>query len=147
LIVAVLLSFILLSLPSVVITMLFGSLLLGISLLLNPAILIVLPLCAMPLAGVGALIGTYARTPEEAGSISLFLTLSMLGPVIIPPDHLPSLLLFLGHMSPATYAASALRQTLIGPMTGEIVIDLTVLVGFTLVTFWLAGRKMDWRQR
>lgn len=148
LIVAVMLSFVLLSLPSVIATLLFGTLFLGVPLSLNPAIIIVLPLCAMPLAGVGAIIGTFARTPEEAGSISLLLTLAMLGlgPVIIAPDHLPALLVTLGHFSPATYAASALRQTLIGPVTGELLIDLAVIIACTIVTFWLAARKMDWRQ-
>jgi ABC-2 type transport system permease protein len=148
LILAVMLSFILLSLPSVVVTILFGSIFLGIPIAPNPLILLILPLCAMPLAGVGAIIGTYARTPEEAGSISLLLTLSMLGlgPVIIPPDHLPQFLLLLGHLSPATYAASALRQTLIGPITGQLLLDIAVLLGFSLISFWLAARKMDWRQ-
>ncbi len=140
---------VLLSLPSVIATILFGAFFLGVPLSPNPAIVVVLPLCAMPLAGVGAIIGTFARTPEEAGSISLLLTLAMLGlgPVIIAPDHLPGLLVTLGHFSPATYAASALRQTLVGPVTSELLIDLAVIIGCTIVTFWLAARKMDWRQR
>jgi ABC-2 type transport system permease protein len=30
-----------------------------------------------------------------------------LGPVLIPPDRLPGIMLILGRLSPATYAASA----------------------------------------
>ena len=52
----------------------------------------------------------------------------------------------LGRFSPATYAASALRQALLGPLTGQIVLDLAALAGFTAVVLWLVGRKMDWRQ-
>ncbi len=69
-----------------------------------------------------------------------------LGPVMFPPDRLPGVMLFLGLFSPATYAASALRQALLGPLTGQIVLDLAVLAGVAALVFWLVGRKMDWRQ-
>jgi ABC-2 type transport system permease protein len=109
---------------------------------------IVIPLSAIPMAGIGALIGSSARTPQEAGSLSLLLTLVMvgLGPVVIPPDRLPGFMLILGKLSPATYAASALRQALLGPVGDQIIVDLAALVGFGLVAFWLVGQKMDWRQ-
>ncbi|MBW4504731.1 MAG: ABC transporter permease [Scytonema hyalinum WJT4-NPBG1] len=108
-----------------------------------------IPLCVLPLAGLGALIGTNARTPQESDSFSLLLTMVMLfiGPVIIPDNRLPDILLYIGRLSPATYAASALRQTLLGPITGQVVVDLTALVGFSLLTFWWVGLKLDWRQR
>jgi len=61
--------------------------------------------------------------------------------------QMPGLLVTLGRFSPATYAASALRQTLVGPVTSALLIDLAVIIGCTIVTFWLAARKMDWRQR
>jgi len=149
LILAVVLSFLLLSLPSLAVTILLGSLLLGVPITLNPIILIVIPLCAIPMAGIGALIGASVRNPQEAGSLSLLVMLVMLGlgPVLIPPERLPDVMLILGRFSPATYAASALRQALLGPLTGQIVFDLAVLTGVTMVVFWLVGRKMDWRQK
>jgi ABC-2 type transport system permease protein len=67
--------------------------------------------------------------------------------VLIPPDRLPGIMLILGRLSPATYAASALRQALLGPLTEQIVFDLAVLAGVTMVVFLLVGRKMDWRQK
>jgi ABC-2 type transport system permease protein len=89
-----------------------------------------------------------ARTPQEADVLSLFLTLVMagLGPAVIPPDRLPRILLVLGRFSPATYAASAFRQALLGPLTGQILVDLGVLTAMSAAVFWLVGRKMDWRQ-
>jgi ABC-type lipopolysaccharide export system ATPase subunit len=69
-----------------------------------------------------------------------------LGPVVIPPDRLPEITLVLGRLSPATYAASALRQTVVGPVTTEIILDLTALLGMAVLFLWLAGRKMAWRQ-
>ncbi|WP_414588004.1 hypothetical protein [Scytonema sp. PCC 10023] len=62
-------------------------------------------------------------------------------------NRLPDILLYIGRLSPATYAASTLRQTLLEPITGQLVVDLTALVGFSLLTFWWVGLKLDWRQR
>ncbi|MFH7028024.1 MAG: ABC transporter permease [Heteroscytonema crispum UTEX LB 1556] len=89
------------------------------------------------------------KAPEEGGSLSLLVTMVMLfiGPVIIPQNRLPDIMLFLGRLSPATYAASALRQTLLGPMTAQVAVDIVALVGFSLLTFWLVGFKLDWRSR
>ncbi len=116
---------------------------------LNPLTLLVVPLCAVLLSGIGALIAAYARTPEEGGALSLLVTFVMLGlgPVVIPASRLPGIVLILGRFSPATYAASALRQTLLDPLTAEILLDLAVLVGVSLLSFWLVGRKLSWRQR
>lgn len=149
LILALVLAFLGLSLPSLLVTILVGVWYLGVPVQPHPLLLLVIPLCALPLASIGALIGCLARTPQEAGSINLVIMLGMLGlgPVVVPPDRLPALMVMLGRLSPATYAASALRQTLLGPVTGQIIIDLISLVGLTIGLFWLVGRTMDWRQR
>lgn len=149
LILAATLAFTLFSLPSLIITVLAGALFLQVPLQLSPIILLVVPLCAISMAGIGAFIGISARTPQEAGSLASLLSLLMLGlgPVVIPPDRLPTFMLFLGRFSPATYAASALRQALIGPVTRQLIIDLGVLLLFTVASFTLVSSKMDWRQR
>lgn len=144
LVLAVVLAFLLLSLPSLIVTIALGALVLGLPLALHPAILLVVPLCALPLAGLGALIGLSVRTPEQGNSVNLLVTLGLtgLGPIVIPPDRLPAVLILLGRLSPATYAASALRQVLLGPVTGQLAVDLAVLVGFAGVMFWVAVRRM-----
>jgi ABC-2 type transport system permease protein len=116
---------------------------------MSPIALVVIPMCAIPLSGIGALIGSSARTPQEGGSWALVVTMVMagLGPVVVLPERLPRLLLLLGRFSPATYAASALRQSLLGPVTGQIAVDLAVLSGVPVVVLALVGRAMDWRQR
>jgi ABC-2 type transport system permease protein len=148
LVLATVLAFLLLSLPSLLVTTLVGVVFLQIKLTPSLLILLVVPLSAIPLAGIGALIGTMVRTPEEAGSLSMILTFIMtgLGPVVIPPDRLPAFLVRLGWLSPATYAASALRQTLVGPVSPRLALDLIVLSGLAFFTLWLVSRKMDWRQ-
>lgn len=147
LIMAIVLAFFLLSCPSLLVVLGFGAFFLKVNLIVNPLILLVIPLCVLPLAGVGALIGTNARTPEQSGSFSLLVTMVMLfiGPVLIPETRLPDFLVAVGHFSPATYAASALRQTLLTPITGEIWVDLGVLLGFALLSFWFTLVKLDWR--
>lgn len=144
LILAMVLAFFLLTLPSVILTILFGIFFLHLSIHPSPLLLLVMPLCAVPLAGIGAFIAAYSRTPENSGAISVLLTFFLvgLGPVVVPPDRLPHIMILLGYLSPATYAASALRQTLLGPLTARILLDITVMCGFSIVTFWLVGRKL-----
>ena len=98
---------------------------------LHPAILLVVAaLRAAALPAIGALhrLQPCAR-PKKAGSLNLLVTLALtgLGPVIVPPDRLPAVLVLLGRLSPATYAASALRQVLLGPVTGQLPVDLAAL--------------------
>ena len=116
---------------------------------LHPLALLVVPLCALPLAGVGALIGVRFRTPEEATSVGRLLTILMLtmGPALIPADRLPDWLVWLGFLSPATYAASALRQALLGPLTNRLLLDVAALLLFIFLSFWMVNRRMDWRER
>ncbi|GHO81205.1 hypothetical protein KSD_89760 [Ktedonobacter sp. SOSP1-85] len=146
LIVAILAAFLLLSLPSLLVTIIGGTLILGVHLQISPLLLIVLPLCTLPFSAIGALIGARMSTPETANAFSYILTLVLLalGPVVIPPDHLPPLLIFIGRFSPATYAASALRQVLLGPITSQLLIDIGVMAGLTIIAFWFVNRKLDW---
>lgn len=148
-VVAVVTAFLLLSLPAVTVIVVVGSLVLGIDLALHPALVLVVPLCALPLSGIGALVGVVSRTSAEATSLGLVVTFVMagLGAVMIPPDRLPGWLVELGRLSPATYAGSALRQTLIGPPSGRLAVDLAVLAGWSAATLWLAGVRLDWRRR
>lgn len=136
-------------LPSLIVSLFGGAWILGIDLHIHPLVIIVVPICALPLAGLGALIGVSFRTPEEAMSIDRLLVITMLamGPVLIPPERLPDWLVTLGYASPATYAASALRQVLLGPVTQRLLLDLGMLIALIGASFWLANRKMDWRVR
>ena len=80
------------------------------------------------------------------GVTVLTLLMIALGPVVIPPERSPGFALVLGYLSPATYAASALRQTMVGPLTARIALDLGVLAGITVLSLWLVGQKMNWRR-
>ena len=148
-ILATVLAFLLLALPAVIVTLVAGTLLLNVTLALSPWLLVVIPLVGTAMCGLGALIGIVVRSPEEVGSLSALISFVSLGlgPVVIPPDRLPGLLSTLGYFSPATYAASALRQTVLGmPGRSPLAIDLGVLALLLVVSLWVVAQRMDWRQ-
>lgn len=148
LVLAILCAFLMLSAPSLISTLLLGIWFLGVPLQPHPLLLLVIPLCAVPLSGIGAFVGASVRTPEHSGSIMLIFTLllSGLGPVLVPPDRLPPILILIGRLNPATYAASAMRQVLLGPITPQLWVDLGVLLGLGVVIFAIVSKKLDWRQ-
>ena len=141
-------AFFVLSLPSLVVTLSLGALVLQLPLHIHPLLILVLPLVITPLVGLGALVAVLARTPEEADTVSFIVTVVLMavGPVVVPPERLPAFLSTIGVFSPATYAASALRQVLLGPLTTRLALDLAVLVGVSLIVFWFTLRRMDWRR-
>ena len=140
-------AFQLISLPSLCITMLVGPPLLDLT--VHPSLLLlpIIPLCALSLSGVGALLGLVGRTRSESLNVGFLLTLVMtgLGPVLIPPDRLPRAMRLLGYLVPSTYAASAVRQTLVGPVTLRLALDALVMLGITIASLWWVGQKMTWR--
>ena len=71
-----------------------------------------------------------------------------LGPVILPASRLPEVINVVSLLSPAIYAASALRQVVLAmPDRIPLEVDMGVLVAVMVGLLWLAGRRMDWRQR
>ncbi len=117
--------------------------------MISPWLFVVIPLITLSLCGLGGLIGIVGKNPEEVGSLSMLATFLLigLGPVVIPADRLPTILNTIGLLSPATYAASALRQTVLGqpdriPLTVDMLVLCAMMVGF----LWLVGQRMDWRQ-
>jgi ABC-2 type transport system permease protein len=91
LVLATMLAFLLLSLPALLVTLIFGAAFLGLALHPHPLVLLAIPLATLPLSGIGALIGTSARSMEEAYSASMLLTFIMLGlgPVVTHPNACP----------------------------------------------------------
>jgi ABC-2 type transport system permease protein len=149
LILATVCAFLVLALPAVIVTLVAGALILDVTPHLSSWIVVAVPLIGVSLCGLGALIGIVLRSPEEVGNLSAMITFVLIGfgPVVIPPDRLPEVVQTLSFLSPATYAASALRQTVLG-MDDRIPlgVDLLVLAGFLAISLWIVGRRMDWRQ-
>jgi ABC-2 type transport system permease protein len=148
LIMAVVGSFFLLSLPSVLVTIVGGSLMLRVSLNPHPLLLVVVLVSALPMAAIGAVIGLTSSTPEAANAVRSLVAIALLvlGPVLIPPERLPGWFTWIGQVSPTVRAASALRQTLLGPVTTRLAVDLLLLGGMTFAGFWVVLQRLDWRR-
>lgn len=150
LVLATVIAFFILSLPAVLVTMLVGTILLHVPLQISPLAVVVIPLICISLSGLGALIGIFARTPEEAGSLNLITTLFLFsfGPVLVPLDRLPEIMGTLSLFSPSTYAASALRQVVLNiPDRLPLALDVLVLTGVTILLLWIVNSRIDWRGR
>ncbi len=149
LILATVFAFLALSLPPTLTTLAAGSLILRLPLVLSPWALVVVPLTSVSLSGLGALLGLVGRTPQEVDSLNLLTTLILFGfgPVVIPPDRLPALIVHLSALSPATYAASAIRQAVLGWSDRlPLALDLAVLSALSIVLLWLVSQRMEWRE-
>ncbi|WNE95507.1 ABC transporter permease [Streptomyces luomodiensis] len=140
-------AFFLLSLPSLFVTAVLGSLFLQVGFHLHLLIVIVVPMVTLPMAGLGVVIGSWARNINQAGAISVASTMVMvlIGGILVPPGSLPAGASIVGKISPATYAASAMNQVIAGPVTSRLLSDACFLIAFTVVTFVLATRRIRWR--
>lgn len=150
LIIATVAAFLLLSMPAVIVTLILGQAILHIPLAISPLIVVVIPLISMSLCGLGAMIGVLGRTPEEINSLNLLTTFGLFGfgPILIPLDRLPAVMHTLSLLSPATYAASALRQVVLGiPDRIPLAVDMLVLALVSVSLLWFVSQKMDWRGR
>lgn len=147
LVIATLIAFALLALPALVFIIFFGAWFLAVPLHIHPLFFLIIPLTMIPLSSLGAWLGTFAMTPDESNAMTLVVTFALLciGPVLLPPDRLPEILHVLGRLSPATYAASAIRQTLIGPITPQLAWDIGMLCVFAIGMTWLVSSRMEWR--
>ncbi|MCX5387338.1 ABC transporter permease [Streptomyces sp. NBC_00083] len=149
LILATLAAFSILSVPAVAVTLLLGSALLDVRLTVSPLAPLCLLFALLPSAGLGAFIGSRSGTIEQASSLSLASTLLMMaaGPVAVPPDMLPGVLVQIGHLNPAVYAADSLRHSLTSPDGVRALADAAVLAVFAGAVWGLTGTRMHWRAR
>ena len=146
-ILAMVAAFVLISLPSILVMIVMGSLLFQIPLHVHPLIILVVISCAIPMAGIGALLAMSSRTQIQSGNWAYLLTLVMtsLGPVVVPPHRFPQVVNVLGNFSPAPFAASAFRQVLVGPVTAILIRDLAILSAWSMVSLWLVTKRINKR--
>lgn len=150
LIIATVMAFFVLSIPATLMTLLIGTVILHLPVAISPLIVLVIPLITMTLAGLGALIGLTGKTPETVSAVSNLTTFALvsLGPIIIPAERLPELIRVVSYLSPATYAASALRQVVLASVEPiPLLVDVLILTAIMLLLLWLVGQRIDWRGR
>ncbi len=140
-------GFLLLTLPSALLTILIAQLL-GLKFSLNIFFFLIVPLASFSLSAVGAFVGVAAPNFDTANTITAILQFAFMGcgPVLIPAERLPDFLNIIGHFLPSTYAADALRRSLSNNFDLTFVLDLTFLVMFDLLAMLFVARKMEWRR-
>jgi ABC-2 type transport system permease protein len=141
-------GFLVLSMPTALLTVLIGQWFLGLNLSLSPMFLVLVPLASFSLSAVGAFVGVAAPNFDAANTITGILQFIFmgLGPVLLPEERLPAIALFLGQFLPSTYAADALRHTLNSTYDGRFFVDLAFLLIFDIIAMFFVGYKMEWRR-
>jgi ABC-2 type transport system permease protein len=136
-----------LSLPGLVGAYIIGMLLLGLSFSGNLVLLALIPVGALPLAGLGAMLGSYAPDGETAGVLGNILTIvvGFLSPMFLSLAQLPPPLRILALFIPTTYVADLFRSALGSRAEIAVPIDVLVIVICSTGFLFLVHRKMDWR--
>jgi ABC-2 type transport system permease protein len=149
LLLAVMASRLLLQLPGIVAALVGGSLLYGFRFVPTPLLLLILPLTALALSGLGAALGLLLPGPQLVGLVSQVAIILVLfgAPVLIPIEHLPLPLQALGLLLPPTYAADALRRAIAGLVDARLGLDLAVLSLFAALSLGAVTRGLRWRLR
>jgi ABC-2 type transport system permease protein len=137
----------LMSLPSVLIMLILSQLVFDVRFHFNIGLLPMALLSVAGPAGIGALIGFLSPNQDLTNMITnlLMVFLNFLTPVMIDIHRLPPVLQAVSYLFPTTYAADGLRQLLQGNWTAAVSLDMLALALFTIVSFWIASRHMDWR--
>ena len=136
LILAILVSFAIFSLPGTIIVAFFGALLFDLSLTALWAAVPVWALGSFALAGVGVAVGLAAPDEQLAGMYSNLAMMAVLFLGIIPSGRLPGWLGPVRAVLPSTYAVDALKPGLAGVFTAGQVWDLLLLAVFGTLFFW-----------
>ncbi len=134
----------LLSIPSMFVIFLIGSIYLHIPMEIHPIIILVILLGGYSLAGIGAVIGIYSRNVQTASLITQIVQpiVVFLAPVLIPETSLPTLVKYSSFIMPTRYVAKAFRSAAMGQIA---YLDIFIIFVISVVTVYLVGIKLDWR--
>ena len=145
LVLAILVSFAIFSLPGTMIVAVLGALLFDLSFAALWAAVPVWALGSFALAGLGVVVGLAAPDEQLAGMYSNLAMMAVLFLGIIPAGRLPEWLSPLRFVLPSTYAVDALKPGLAGVFSTAQLWDLLLLALFGTLFFW-AVRGPLWPQ-
>lgn len=135
------------AIPGIIGTYLLGTLFLGLTFSGGWLLLLLVPLSVLPLAGLGAFIGSLVGKAQVANVITNFMIvfISFLSPMMIPTQVLPLPLRVISWFIPTTYIADAFRDALAGQIGSGLAIDVGLLILFSVACLTLANWKLEWR--
>jgi ABC-2 type transport system permease protein len=135
------------ALPGLMGVYVFTSLLFGLSFSGTWALIPLIPLAVLPVAGIGALVGVCARDGQVANVLSqiMLVFVSVLSPVLLPLESLPVPLRIISQFMPTTYVADAFRAMLGGYPGTNLALDILILALFAAVVLTITYFRLDWR--
>lgn len=135
------------ALPGLLVTYTVGSLLLGLPFLGGLVLLFLVPLVSAALSGLAAFLGSYAPNGQAATIIANIVTLviGFLSPLFIPLEKFPLPVRILAQILPLTYAADTFRFALSGQLRMGLIVDVSILLTYTIASLCLVQIKLDWR--
>ena len=146
-VIATVLARMVVTLPGMLVPLVFGSAVYHVQLEFNLWIVLLLPLMALAMCSIGMALGSFINSLEMIQIIVnlLLFMLVMAAPVFIPMQALPLPLQILGYLLPPTYAADALRHALNGTIGTAFYIDLVILIAMIIASFYVLNRWLRWR--
>jgi ABC-2 type transport system permease protein len=146
-VIATVLARMVVTLPGMLVPLVFGSVVYHVQLEFNLWIVLLLPLMALAMCAIGMALGSFISSLEMIQIIVnlLLFMLVMAAPVFIPMQALPVPLQILGYLLPPTYAADALRHALSGTIGTAFYIDLMILIAMIVASFYILNRWLRWQ--
>ena len=120
----------------------------GAHIALNWGIGVFLVLGPFFFVSLGMLVGTVSNTPEAASVVGNIVTFPMmfLSGTFFPVNSMPMYLQAVARVMPLYYMIDGLNNVMIYGTYGAALLDITVLVACSVVTFVLAVRFFRWRE-
>ncbi|MCR6095770.1 ABC transporter permease [Salipaludibacillus agaradhaerens] len=137
----------LMSFPSFIILGVIGQVVYEVQFKLSFGIIPVAFLTIMSVVGIGVFLGFWSPNLQLTNLLvqALMMFVSFLTPIMVDINQLPVILKWVSYMFPTTYAATALRELLIVGWTWTVTVNTLVLLCFTLVSYILIVKKINWR--
>ncbi len=145
--IALIASRLLITLPGMLIPLVFGAWLYDLPLTFSLWLVILFPVAALALSAMGMLLGSVIESLDILYMLTnLILFILVMGaPVFIPMEMLPLPLQIVGYALPPTYVANALRAILTNNIDTVFYANLAVLFGMAIFGFLAVQRWLRWR--
>lgn len=146
-IIALMISRLLITMPGMMITLVFGSTLYHLDFSLNMSVILLLLFLGLTFSALGMTLGMWLDNVELIQVVVnlLLFVLIMATPVFIAPQALPGPLQVISLALPPTYAAAALRSMLTGVLDTPFYLNLSVLTAFMFLSFIWLERRGRWQ--
>ncbi|WP_096189401.1 ABC transporter permease [Evansella halocellulosilytica] len=137
----------LMSFPSFIILAFVGQWAYGVQFHFSIGLIPIIILTIMSVVGVGVFLGFWSPNMQLTNMLVqvLMMFIGFMSPVMVDMSQLPVILQWISYIFPTTYAAEALRDLLSVGWTNAVTMNTLILIGFTVISFILIMKKIDWR--